>query len=75
MEQCSTCKYHKFSQRTMKHIRFDDGMISMPVQTSECRIGPPSENGWPEVRPEDWCGEWEDPNECEVCMISEENVE
>lgn len=48
--RCATCRYFR--------TRLPDA-ASATVET-ECRIrAPTGDNGWPNVRPEDDCGEWD----------------
>ena len=51
-EHCENCRFMRAAERfTFRTQSF--------TLVHECRHHAPDNNGWPEVRPSDWCAEWE----------------
>jgi len=53
VDQCDNCKFYRVMTRVVSGTP-----TPPPVLIPECRFSDPFMNGWPQVKPDDWCGKY-----------------
>ncbi len=58
-EKCGNCKYYlSLDERNLLQLLKDIFKGHHQCHNGTCHKAPPTDDGYPNVRVDDWCGEW-----------------